>query len=167
MPKRGLRVVSIHTSPERLVKWSPKSKQKKAFSCFNPYQPRKAGEIKILEDSPVQNVCFNPYQPRKAGEIIDNIRGESPIREFQSIPAPKGWWNHISLPSKSDFAMFQSIPAPKGWWNMMLHYWQLSRISVSIHTSPERLVKLEWFDIPAKLSSFNPYQPRKAGEMAG
>ena len=38
--------------------------------CFNPYQPRKAGEMGtdfVPED---QIARFNPYQPRKAGEIV-------------------------------------------------------------------------------------------------
>ena len=61
--------VSIHTSPERLVKFRVHVIKIRANISFNPYQPRKAGEISKFLRFSDQFPCFNPYQPRKAGEM--------------------------------------------------------------------------------------------------
>ncbi len=138
--------------------------------CFNPYQPRKAGEIwQVISVTCWVVISFNPYQPRKAGEMHRSRGNGSWKCEFQSIPAPKGWWNDrafyavyallvVSIHTsperlvKYKFCqltswrgiMFQSIPAPKGWWNCF--NWFFS----------------SWYS--GELC-FNPYQPRKAGEI--
>ncbi len=118
--ERGLsfQLVSIHTSPERLVKW-------------------------LVYLSTVRHRWVSIHtSPERLVKSLVQVVAFSRDKKFQSIPAPKGWWNvhHLNCENRTGQSFNPYQPRKAG---EMPASWPLNIcfIVVSIHTSPERLVK--------------------------